>query len=37
MKTIWIKQGFGGMQNPRTDEYLPDIEITSLCELLNIL
>lgn len=37
MKTIWIKQGFGGMQNPKTDEYLPDIEITSLCELLDIL
>jgi FMN phosphatase YigB (HAD superfamily) len=25
MKTIWIKQGFGGMQNPKTDEYLPHL------------
>jgi HAD superfamily hydrolase (TIGR01509 family) len=37
MKTIWIKQGFGGMQNPKTDEYRPDIEIRSLSELLDIL
>jgi HAD superfamily hydrolase (TIGR01549 family) len=37
MKTIWIKQGFGGMQNPKTDEYIPDTEITNLSELLYIL
>lgn len=37
MKTIWIKQGFGRMQNPRTEEYLPDIEVEALSELLNIL
>jgi|GEM_PF-4201954 phosphoglycolate phosphatase-like HAD superfamily hydrolase len=37
MKTIWIKQGFGGMQNPKTDEYLPHTEIASLSELLDIL
>lgn len=37
MKTIWIKQGFGGMQNPKTDEYFPDAEITNLNELLYIL
>jgi HAD superfamily hydrolase (TIGR01509 family) len=37
MKTIWIKQGFGGMQNPKTEEYLPDTEIASLSELLDIL
>jgi HAD superfamily hydrolase (TIGR01549 family) len=37
MKTIWIKQGFGGMQKPKTDEYLPDTEIASLSELLYIL
>lgn len=37
MKTIWIKQGFGGMQNPKTDEYFPDREITNLDELLCIL
>lgn len=37
MKTIWIKQGFGGMQNPRTEEYLSDMEIHDLSELLCIL
>jgi HAD superfamily hydrolase (TIGR01509 family) len=37
MKTIWIKQGFGGMQKPKSDEYLPDAEITSLGELVDIL
>lgn len=36
MKTIWIKQGFGGMQNPRSDEYLPDREIADLSKLLYI-
>jgi putative hydrolase of the HAD superfamily len=37
MKTIWIKQGFGGMQTPKSNEYIPDKEITSLKELLSIL
>ena len=37
MKTIWIKQGFGGMQPPKSDEYFPDREITDLNELLLIL
>lgn len=37
MKTIWIKQGFGGMQRPLTKEYFPDEEISSLKELLEIL
>lgn len=37
MKTIWIKQGFGGMQTPRTEEYHPDAEIANLNELLYIL
>jgi HAD superfamily hydrolase (TIGR01549 family) len=37
MKTIWIRQGFGGKQKPKTDEYLPDIRITNLSELLYIL
>lgn len=37
MKTIWIKQGFGGMQKPKTNEYFPDREIASLSELLDIL
>lgn len=36
MKTIWIKQGFGGMQNPKTKEYIPDIEVMNLNELLYI-
>lgn len=37
MKTIWIKQGFGGMQNPKTDEYFPDMEIENLSKLLYVL
>lgn len=36
MKTIWIKQGFGGMQSPKTSEYLPDMEISKLADLLDI-
>jgi len=34
MGTVWIKQGFGGMQSPKTEEYEPDVEINSLSELL---
>lgn len=34
MKTIWIKQGFGGMQKAITDAYKPDFEINSLKEIL---
>lgn len=37
MKAIWIKQGFGGMQKAKTEEYVPDIEILGLSELLEIL
>ncbi|QAT40972.1 HAD family hydrolase [Clostridium sp. JN-9] len=37
MKTIWIKQGFGAMQKPKTIEYIPDKEIANLSELLYIL
>jgi len=37
MKTIWIKQGFGGMQTPKSYEYFPDAKITDLSELLLIL
>lgn len=37
MRTIWIKQGFGGMQNPKSDEYIPDIEISQLNDLLEVL
>ncbi|MCM0650254.1 HAD family hydrolase [Clostridium swellfunianum] len=37
MKTIWIKQGFGGMQSPKTEEYIPDVQIENLSELINVL
>lgn len=37
MKTIWIKQGFGGMMRPKSEEYIPDTEISELDELLDIL
>ena len=37
MKTIWIKQGFGGIQNPKSDEYIPNIEISQLNDLLEVL
>lgn len=30
MKTIWIKQGFGGMQEPKSEEYKADYEINHL-------
>ena len=36
MKTVWIRQGFGGMQTPRGSEYEPDETIDSLKELYNI-
>lgn len=37
MKTIWVKQGFGGMQKPKSDEYSPDMEVSNLSELLRCL
>ena len=37
MKTIWIKQGFGGMQRPKSIDFLPDAEIHCLNDLLNVL
>lgn len=37
MKTIWIKQGFGGMQKPLNEKYKPDYEIKSLSELINLI
>lgn len=37
MNTIWIKQGFGGMQKPKSHEYTPDIAISNLKDLLHIL
>lgn len=36
MKTIWIKQGFGGMQIPKSKDYEPDYSIQNLEELLDI-
>ena len=36
MKTVWIKQSFGGMTTPQADEYKPDYEVSSLEELLEI-
>ena len=37
MKTIWIKQGFGGMQSPKSKAYEPDYIIENLDELIDIL
>ena len=37
MQTIWIKQGFGGMTTPPSEEYTADFEVASLPELLRIL
>lgn len=36
MQTIWIKQGFGGMQKPITEEHIPDIEISKLSDLIEL-
>jgi HAD superfamily hydrolase (TIGR01662 family) len=36
MKTVRIKQGFCRVQNPISDEYVPDYTINSLSELINI-
>lgn len=37
LKTVWIKQGFGGMTIPPSEEYTADFEVTSLPDLLGIL
>ena len=37
MKTVWIKQGFGALQNPESKEEEPDYTIDKLTELLDIL
>jgi len=37
MQTIWIRQGFGGLQVPRTDACRPDQTIQSLRDLLPLL
>lgn len=37
LKTIWIRQGFGGMGNPLTEEAAPDCSVNDLGELLELL
>jgi hypothetical protein len=37
MQTVWIRQGFGGLQVPRSDAYRPDQTIQSLRDLLPVL
>ena len=37
MKTIWIKQGFGKLQHPLSEDEAPDYVISNLSELLFIL
>ena len=37
MKTIWIKQGLGAVQKPRSEEYKSDYEIDKLSDIVNIL
>lgn len=37
MKTIWIKQGFGGLQKPKAIEYEADYTINKLEEILDIM
>lgn len=34
MKTVWIKQGFGGLQQPLTKEYVPDYIVEKLDDLI---
>lgn len=37
LKTIWIRQGFGGMANPLTEEETPDYTVNDLVELVELL
>ena len=37
MKTIWIRQGFGGIQPVLNESYEPDAQVENLTELLDIL
>lgn len=37
LKTIWIRQGFGGMGHPETEEDTPDDRVNSLGELTGLL
>lgn len=36
MKTVWLRQGFGALQIPKSPEYEPDYTIDSLTELTGI-
>lgn len=36
MKTVWIKQGFGGLENPDKLSTFPDYIVENLSELLNL-
>ena len=36
MKTVWVRQGFGGMQEPISKEYYADYTVNSLLEVLGI-
>ena len=33
MKTIWVRQGFGGLSTPRTPQETPDFTVESLAEI----
>ena len=35
-KTIWLRQGISCKQEPVTDDYVPDCEVSSFSELLDI-
>lgn len=37
MTTIWIKQGLGGMQKIKSDEYVPDKTVVRLTDIIEIL
>lgn len=37
MKTIWIKQGLGAVQQPLSEEYEADYTVNDLDEILNLL
>jgi haloacid dehalogenase superfamily, subfamily IA, variant 3 with third motif having DD or ED/haloacid dehalogenase superfamily, subfamily IA, variant 1 with third motif having Dx(3-4)D or Dx(3-4)E len=37
MKTMWIRQGYGGMCEPMSEEYMPDYTVYTLPEILTIL
>lgn len=37
MKTIWVKQGLGAVQKPKSEEYKADYEVDKLSDILEIL